>query len=93
MREALAIFSPYQPDDLENVIEVVRAIISFPRAQKNVLLLNLNLLFSWRNTALGCILYQDNYMSLCMISLYNFGINTVMVRRLPTNRLARRYRP
>lgn len=55
VREALAIFSPYQPDALENAMEVGRTIISFPRTQKNMLLLNLNLLFSWRNTALGCI--------------------------------------
>lgn len=56
MTEGLITFSPYQPDELENTIEVGRAIISFPKTQKNMLLLNRNLLFPCRNTDLGCIL-------------------------------------
>lgn len=56
VREGLAIFSPYQPDELENAIEVGRVIISFPKPQKNMLLFNRNLLSSCRNTDLDCII-------------------------------------
>lgn len=55
-----------------------KRIISIPRTWKNMLLLNCNLLFSWRSTALGASYHQGNYMYLCLISLYIFRINTLI---------------
>lgn len=37
----------------------------------------------------GASYYHSNYRHLCLISLYIFKINTVMVRRLPNDRLIR----
>lgn len=37
----------------------------------------------------GASYHQGNYRYLCLISLYIFKINTVMVRRLPNDRLIR----
>lgn len=72
VREALAIFFPYQPDELENSVQVCRAIIFFTRTQENMLLLslNFNLLFSWRNTVLDCLLSPRQLQ----LSVYDFII-------------------
>ena len=86
VREALAIFFPYQPDELGQL---------FPSQQhRKTCYSSISICsFPGETQPWAASYHQDNYMSLCMISLYIFGINTVMVRRLPNDRLARRYRP
>lgn len=71
-----------------------KRIISIPRTWKNMLLLNCNLLFSWRSTALGCILSpRQLHVPMFDFIIYLQDKHSVMVGRLPKDRLIRRYRP